>query len=162
MLRPIKCTTREIRDELHQECVVAHTAIHSVTQHTSLLTLMSIDGWMDEWDKQTDRYKKGSPYSITKRRVPELIPVLGSHPAGDVSHKPGGRLSLLSTRPAVTLATPKRAATNFTASINRGAMGVNSLPKTVTRKRHGCDLNLGPSAPESSMLTTRLPSQTDR
>jgi len=32
--------------------------------------------------------KKGSPYSITERRVPELIPVLGSQPAGDVSHKP--------------------------------------------------------------------------
>ena len=30
--------------------------------------------------------KKGSPYSITERRVPELIPVLGSQPAGDVSH----------------------------------------------------------------------------
>jgi len=29
-----------------------------------------------------------SPYSITERRVPELIPVLGSQPAGDVSHKP--------------------------------------------------------------------------
>jgi len=36
-------------------------------------------------------------------------------------------------------------------------MGVNSLPKTVTRQRHGCDLNPGPSAPESSTLTTRLP-----
>jgi len=35
---------------------------------------------------------KGSPYSITERRVPELIPVLGSQPAGDMSHKPGGRL----------------------------------------------------------------------
>jgi len=28
--------------------------------------------------------------------VPELIPVLGSQPAGDVSHKPGSRLPLLS------------------------------------------------------------------
>jgi len=37
-------------------------------------------------------------------------------------------------------------------------MDVNSLPKTVTRQRRGCDLNLGPSAPESSTLTTRLPS----
>ena len=37
-------------------------------------------------------------------------------------------------------------------------MDVNSLPKTVTRQRRGCDLNPGPSAPESSMLTTRLPS----
>jgi len=56
---------------------------------------------------------KGSPYSITERRVPELITVLGSQPAGDVSHKPGGRLPLLSARPAVTPATLKTAATNL-------------------------------------------------
>ena len=63
-----------------------------------------------------DRKKgKGSPYSITERRVPELIPVLGSQPAGDVSHKPGGKLPLLSARPAVTPATLKRAATNIAA-----------------------------------------------
>ena len=36
-------------------------------------------------------------------------------------------------------------------------MGVNSLPKTVTRQRRDCDLNPGP-VPESSTLTTRLPS----
>jgi len=35
---------------------------------------------------------------------------------------------------------------------------VNSLPKTVTRQRRDCDLNPGPSAPESIKLTTRLPS----
>ena len=58
---------------------------------------------------------KGSPYSITEHRVPELIPVLGSQPAGDVSHKPDGRLPLLSARPAVTPATLKRAATSFAA-----------------------------------------------
>jgi len=45
----------------------------------------------------------------------ELIPVLGSQPPGDVSHKPGGRLPLLSVRPAVTTVTIKRAATNFAA-----------------------------------------------
>ena len=59
--------------------------------------------------------EKGSPYSITERRVPELIPVLGSQPAGDASHKPVGRLPLLSARPAVTPVTLKRAATNFAA-----------------------------------------------
>jgi len=32
---------------------------------------------------------------LTERRFPELIPVLGSQPAGDVSHKPGSRLPLL-------------------------------------------------------------------
>ena len=56
---------------------------------------------------------QNSRYSITERRVPELIPVLGSQPAGDASHKPGGRLPLLAARPAVTLATLNRAATNF-------------------------------------------------
>ena len=58
---------------------------------------------------------KGSPYLITERRVPEMIPVLGSLPAGDVSHKLGGRLPLLSAKPAFTPANPKRAATNFAA-----------------------------------------------
>jgi len=57
-----------------------------------------------------------SPYSITKHRVLELIPVLGSEPAGDLSHKPGGgRLPLHSARPAVTPATLNRAATSFAA-----------------------------------------------
>jgi len=50
---------------------------------------------------------KGSPYSITQRRVLELIPVLGSQPCG--------RLPLLSARPTVTLTTLKRAATSFAA-----------------------------------------------
>jgi len=58
---------------------------------------------------------KGSPCSITERRVPELIPVLGSQRAGDVNHKPDGRLPLLSARPAVTPATFKRTAINFAA-----------------------------------------------
>jgi len=58
---------------------------------------------------------KGSPYSITERRVPEMIPVLGSQPVGDVSHKLGGRLPLLSARPAVTPATLKWAATKSAA-----------------------------------------------
>jgi len=53
---------------------------------------------------QAMKYKKGkgSPYSITERKVPALIPVLGSQPAGDASHKLGGRLPLLSATPAVT------------------------------------------------------------
>jgi len=62
---------------------------------------------------RTNKKGKGSPYSITERRVPELIPVLGSQPADDVSHKPGGRLPLLSARPAVIPATLKRTATIF-------------------------------------------------
>jgi len=44
-----------------------------------------------------------------------LIPVLGSQPAGDLSHKPGGRLSLLFARPAVTIATLMRATADFAA-----------------------------------------------
>jgi len=36
---------------------------------------------------------------------------------------------------------------------------VNSLPKTVIRQRRDCDFNPGPSAPQSSTLTTGLPSR---
>ena len=60
-------------------------------------------------------YRRISIKEITERRVPEPIPVLGSQPAGDVSNKPGGRLPLVSARPAVTPATLKRGATNFAA-----------------------------------------------
>jgi len=84
-------------------------------EYGSLLTTLAFDcghGYAEE-EYAMKRQKKGNPYSIAERRVPELIPVLGSQPAGDASHKPGGRLLLLFTRPAVTLATLKRAATNF-------------------------------------------------
>ena len=65
--------------------------------------------------RSTVKRKEGSPYSIADCMVPELIPVLGSQPAGDVSHKPGVRLPLLSAMPAATPATLNRAATNFAA-----------------------------------------------
>jgi len=52
---------------------------------------------------------------VAHTRLSELIPVLGSQPAGDVNHKLDGRLPLLSVRPAVTPATLKRAGTNFAA-----------------------------------------------
>ena len=67
---------------------------------------------------------KGSPYSITERRVPELIPVLDSQPAADASHEPGGRLSLLSAMPAVTLASL------------RGLLPVSLLGE---QRRDGCE-----------------------
>jgi len=70
---------------------------------------------MNLTDLNSSSRKKDSPYSITERRVPELIPVRGSQPAGDVSRKPGSRLPLLSARPAVNPATLKRAATSFAA-----------------------------------------------
>jgi len=70
--------------------------------------------------EQTEKVKK-----VKKVKVAHILdyraqgsgddPVLGNQPAGDVSHKPGGRLQLLSARPAVTLATLKRAATSFAA-----------------------------------------------
>jgi len=63
-----------------------------------------------------------SPYSITERTVPELIPDLGSQPAGDVSHKPGHRLPLLSARPTVTRA--------------RGLLPVLLLGE---QRHHGCE-----------------------
>ena len=71
--------------------------------------------YLPQGPNPTPKKGKGSPYSTTERRVPELIPVLGSQPAGDVILKPDGRLPLLSARPAVTPATLKRAATNFAA-----------------------------------------------
>jgi len=70
-------------------CLFVRTSVPAARGHNSKLAV----------EQSKD---KASPYSITERRVPQLISVLGSQPAGDVSHKPGGRLPLLSTRPEVT------------------------------------------------------------
>ena len=93
----------EFRNEFHVAAVEVQVACYPLTIHPGITHTHT----------HTCRAKNGSPYSITERRVPELIPVPGSQPAGDVSHKPGGRLPLLSARPAVTPATLKRAAINF-------------------------------------------------
>ena len=71
-----------------------------VDQSPKFTFRLSLTGRLRHVDKG-----KGSPYSINERRVPELITVLGSQPAGDVSHKPDGRLPSLSARPTVTPAT---------------------------------------------------------
>ena len=96
--RFIQCTA-----EVHHELVGTVTASNNVSFNVSVF----------DYCNSTLGKGKGSPYSIIERRVPELIPVLGSQPAGDVNHKP--RRPLLSARPAVTLATLNRAATNFAA-----------------------------------------------
>jgi len=64
---------------------------------------------------RTDAHVARSLICVCVCWVRELIPVLGCQPAGDVSHKPGGRLLLLSARPSVTPETLSRAATNFAA-----------------------------------------------
>ena len=91
----------------------ATTAWWSAAKASSVAFPAAVEG-------QTDAcwlcYKgKGSQYSIAEHRVLELILVLGSQLASEVSDKPSGRLPLLSARPAVTHATLKRAATNFAA-----------------------------------------------
>jgi len=73
--------------------------------------------------------ENASPYSTAERGVPEPIPILGSQPAGDVSHKPGGRLPLLSARPAVTRATLKRAATS--GVLGGVYAGIRRIPDSV-------------------------------
>ena len=63
--------------------------MQNVLNHVSdrPISLANADAAFGPW--QLLKKGKGSPHSITERRVPELIPVLGSQPAGDVSHKPG-------------------------------------------------------------------------
>ena len=73
--------------------------VHCAMFHSQLPVASPASHNFPNCDKSwTVKKSKGSPYSITERRVPRLIPVLGSQPAGDVSYKPGGRLPLLSTQ----------------------------------------------------------------
>jgi len=75
----------------------------------------STEGYKNEKNEQNNYYLLYKKVKITERRVSELIPVLGSQPAGAVSDRPRGRLPLLSARPAVAPATLKMSATNFAA-----------------------------------------------
>ena len=59
-------------------CPVPHQ-----TMHRGLLCQLCLTSFVKNTLKG-----KGSPCSITELRVPELIPVLGSQPAGDVRHNP--------------------------------------------------------------------------
>ena len=93
---------------------------------------------------QVVKDKKSSPYSITQRRVEELIPVLGSQPAGDVSHKPGGRLSLIPPGPQLP-SQPLRGLLLILLLGEERHDGCEQFAKT--RQRRDCDLNPGPTAP---------------
>jgi len=75
------------------------TSFFKVVKFANFVTFKTID---HEFSVYGTRYRNLNPENR------ELIPVLGSQPAGDVSHKPGGR-------PAVTPANLKRAATSFAA-----------------------------------------------
>ena len=96
---------------LEVECRYSSTLPFSSLPFPSLLRLLlpclSLPSFLPSLPLEVKK-GKGCPYSITERRVPELIPVLDSQPAGDVSHKPGGRLPLLSARPTVTPPQPLR------------------------------------------------------
>ena len=100
---------------------------------------------------KTTKQKK---IKVAHTRLPELIPVLGSQAAGDVSHKPGGRVPLLSARPAVTLI----GLVPISLLGEQRHDGCDEFARDCYRQRRGCDLNRGPTAPESSTLTTPLPS----
>ena len=67
--------------------------------------------------------------------VPQLIPVLGSQPAGDRSHKPGARLPLLSARAAVTCPDAKLhrplAGTKLYCLATEAHVCVNNLPRVA-------------------------------
>jgi len=87
-------------------------------------------------------------YSITERRVPELNLVLCSQHAGDVSHKSGGRLPLLSARPKLP-SQPLRGLLPVSLLGEQRHDGCEQFAYTctVTRQRRDCDSNPGPSVP---------------
>jgi len=80
-------------------------------------------------------FKRKGPHTRNERRVPELIPVLGSQPAGDRSHKPGGSLPLLSVRHAITSPAAEHhrrwPGTELYCSVTEAHVCVNNLPRVA-------------------------------
>ena len=82
--------------------------------------------------------------------VPELIPVLGSQPAGDRSHKSGGRLPLLPARTAITSPAAEHhralAGTKLDCFVTEAEAHVcEQLAQSCTRQRGGHDSNPRPA-----------------
>jgi len=81
----------------------------------SVCLCLCVSPWSYLWNYTCDIHQIFCVCYLLPSMVLELIPVLGSLPAGDVSHKPDVGLSLLTVRPAVTLETLNIVATNFYA-----------------------------------------------
>ena len=99
-------------------------------------------------------HQKGKlvPYSKRACRLLELIPVLGSQPAGDRSQNPSGRLPFISARPTVT----------FIAAEHRRLLAGTKLHCLVTEE-HVCRAAAGIRIREIATpppLTTRSRSHT--
>ena len=99
----------------------------------------------------------GFPILEISRSIPELIPVLSSQPAGDRSHKPGGRLSLLSARPAVTSPAAEHhrplASTKLYCLVTEAHV-CKQLVQVCTQQCGGRDSNSGPVDGRSGSPTT--------
>ena len=104
---------------------------------------------------KTTKQKK---IKVAHTRLPQLIPVLGSQPAGDVSHKPGGiGCHYFPSGPQL----PPQPLIGLVPISLLGEQrhdGCDEFARDFYRQRRGCDLNRGPTAPESSTPTTPLPS----
>ena len=102
-------------------------------------------------------------HTQNEHRVPELIPVLSSQPAGDRSHKPGGRLPLLSARPVVAFPAAdyhcSLAGTKLYYIVTEAHLCKQHV-QVCTRQRDSRDSNPRPVDHKSSSLTTRPPSHT--
>ena len=72
------------------------------------MLLVAPGGRIDKTRPLPKKCRVHKKVAYTRLPPPGLIPAVANQPAGDVSHKPGGRLPLLSARSAVTLATLQR------------------------------------------------------
>jgi len=130
LAKEVTFATQQVYEEKSKVCLT-HTTFVPITQRMS------------------EQWLKGSPSSITERRDPELIPVVGSQPAGDVSHKPGSRLHYFP--PGL------QAATSFALGEQRHD-GYEQFASDCYPIASQLRFEPSSSAPESSMLTTLLAS----
>ena len=94
----------------------------------------------------------------------ELIPALGSQPAGDRSHKPDSRLSLLSAMLAVTSRAAERhrplAGTKLYCLVTEAHVCKQLAQGGIWQRGGGRDSNPRPVDRKSVSVTTRPPSHT--
>jgi len=126
-----------------------------MNQFTTTSSQFSI---IDSLDARRSKKAKSLPYSLPSVGPAADPSVQAVSPQVTSSHPPGGRLPLLSTRPAVTFPAEERhhpSASTKLYCLVTVVHGCENLPKVVTRQHGGRGLNSRPLSHEPDVLATR-------
>jgi len=143
----LHATANEIHTYAHKHALVGWTYRSTFSQST------------DSWNKYPQNIINNGPLNIYKTRLDGFTTSLSGSVAERIACWTQVQKGLGSKRSRDRLFSFGQVQSAKDDKYHKQATKIVFGSKTVTRQHCGCDLNPGPTAPESSTLTTRLPRQ---